>query len=264
MRAARAAASPRTERRLAGNKAVETDGAAPTGHRVAVGRRGGRGSATKARRRSPRVLHRSRGAVPGGGSTAAPRAAAPHPGARSAAMGSVRCPRSARCLVPCPCPTLVSPGPRAHQRRPAQLIDRAGGCGAVPPRQQPFIRAAVTSHHISTARSPTSRRSATCVPAAALPAVPPPPPTPALRPALCPRPHVPLTVALGPPSPFPGPIVAPTRRVPSAAGGDGRAPMSIPNVGPSFVTRPRPQPRTGQHRGCGRSPLRPPKTQGWG
>lgn len=204
MRAARAAASPRTERRLAGNKAVETDGAAPTGHRVAVGRRGGRGSPTKARRRSPRVLHRSRGAVPGGGSTAAPRAAAPHPGARSAAMGSVRCPRSARCLVPCPCPTLVSPGPRAHQRRPAQLIDRAGGCGAVPPRQQPFIRAAVTSHHISTARSPTSRRSATCVPAAAPPAVPPPPPTPALRPALCPRPHVPLTVALGPPSPIPG------------------------------------------------------------
>lgn len=98
----------------------------------------------------------------------------------------------------------MSPGPRAHQRRPAQLIDRAGGCGAVPPRQQPFIRAAVTSHHISTARSPTSRRSATCVPAAAPPAVPPPPPTPALRPALCPRPHVPLTVALGPPSPIPG------------------------------------------------------------
>ena len=157
---------------------------------------------------------------------------------------------------------LPAPGPISAAR--LSLLTGPGAAGPSPPASSPSLGRLA-------ARVTSARRAAPHP--GALPRVSPqPPPPPSLRPPQPPLSAlrcVPVPTSHSrwlwvPPAPFPGPIVAPTRRVPSAAGGDGRAPMSIPNVGPSFVTRPRPQPRTGQHRGCGRSPLRPPKTQGWG
>lgn len=78
----------------------------------------------------------------------------------------------------CLCPTLVSPGPRAHQRLPwLRLLTGLGAAGLAPPRQQPFISSAVGSHHITpTARSsprpgPALPPRVPAVPAATLPAV---------------------------------------------------------------------------------------------
>lgn len=78
----------------------------------------------------------------------------------------------------CLCPTLVSPGPRAHQRLPwLRLLTGLGAAGLAPPRQRPFISSAVGSHHITpTARSsprpgPALPPRVPAVPSVSLPAV---------------------------------------------------------------------------------------------
>lgn len=76
-----------------------------------------------------------------------------------------------RCLRP----TLVSPGPRAHQRLPwLSLLTGLGAAGPAPPRQRPFISSSVGSHHITAAARSSPRPGPALLPRVSLPSPAPP------------------------------------------------------------------------------------------